>query len=217
MDEMQQFESIAPGTLRPHPNNYQDHPPDQLTHLIESLKSNGVYRNVVIARDGTILAGHGVVQAAVQLGLEKIPVQRLDLDPDDPRALKLLIGDNEISHLADRDDRALAEMLKSIADEVGLLGTGYDEMMLANLVLVTRPESEIADINEAAEWVGMPEFEEEALAPRCVVSFRSTEDREQFMAAIGATVINKKTEGVWSIWWPEKEKEALASMRFDDV
>ncbi len=93
--------------LRPHPRNYQGHPDDQLDHLIESIKANRIYRNIVIAQDNVILAGHGVVSAARKMGMDEIPVVRLEFDSDDPRALKVLTGDNEISHLAERDDRVL--------------------------------------------------------------------------------------------------------------
>jgi ParB-like chromosome segregation protein Spo0J len=45
--------------LKPHPRNYRTHSDDQLKHLIQSIKEHGFYRNVVVIKDGTILAGHG--------------------------------------------------------------------------------------------------------------------------------------------------------------
>ena len=70
---------VAISGLRPHPRNYREHPEDQLEHIKASIVENGFYRNVVAARDGTILAGHGVVLAATAMGLRKVPVIRLDL------------------------------------------------------------------------------------------------------------------------------------------
>lgn len=211
------IETVPIAELRPHPRNYRNHPDDQLDHLIESIKEHGLYRNIVIARDGTILAGHGVVKAAGKMGLTAVPVIRLDIAPDDSRALKVLTGDNEIEHLAEQDDRLLSELLKEIKDfDIdGLIGTGYDEMMLANLVYVTRPEHEVGDFNEAAHWVGMPEYEPAPEPLRVVVSFANEVDRAAFMSRIGATVINKNTAGTWSIWYPEKQKEDLFSLRFE--
>lgn len=72
------------------------------------------YKPIVIARDGTILAGHGIAEAARPLGIETVPVTRLDLDPDDPKALKILVDDNKVSGLAEQDDRALSEMLRGV-------------------------------------------------------------------------------------------------------
>ena len=72
------LEVLALKDLRPHPRNYREHPEDQLAHLKQSIQKHHIYRNIVIARDGTILAGHGVVEAAKALGLETIPGCRLD-------------------------------------------------------------------------------------------------------------------------------------------
>ena len=216
METMHEFtpETVSLAELRPHPRNYREHPDDQLEHLIESIREHGLYRNIAIARDGTILAGHGVAKAARKMGLETIPVLRLDLDPDDPRALKLLAGDNEIANLAEIDDRALTELLREVKefDVDGLLGTGYDEQQLANLLMVTRPKNEIEDFNEAAEWIGMPDFEPDIAPLKMVVSFRSEEDREKFVEFLGISVTGKTK----SIWWPAKERRDLGSIRFED-
>ena len=119
-------ETIPLANLIPHPRNYRTHPQDQIDHLCESIRKNGLYRNIVIARDDTILAGHGVVEACGQLGMEDIPIVRLDVAPDDPTALKVLAGDNEISHLGEINDRVLSDILKEINefDVDGLIGTG---------------------------------------------------------------------------------------------
>ena len=106
-------------------------------------------------------AGHAVVEACKGLGIEQVPVIRLPLKPDDPRALRVLTGDNEISRGGDVDDRLLAEILREIAhDEDGLLGTGFDEMQLANLVYVTRAAEEISTFDAAKEWVVLPALSE---------------------------------------------------------
>lgn len=123
--------------LKPHPRNYRDHPDDQIEHLKASLLEFGWYRNVVTARDLTILAGHGIVRAAQSLAMTDGPVVTLDLDPLEPRALKILALDNTSSRLARDDERALAVILREIADlpEVELIGTGFDLESLAALEL----------------------------------------------------------------------------------
>lgn len=50
-------------SLKPHPKNYRQHPEDQLAHLVRSIKQNGVYKNIVVSSDMTILAGHGIAEA----------------------------------------------------------------------------------------------------------------------------------------------------------
>ena len=212
-----QLETISLTEIKPHPRNYREHPEDQLTHLVESIKQHGLYRNIVIAKDGTILAGHGVALACKKMELKEVPVIRLDIDPEHPQALKVLAGDNEISHLGQIDDRALSEMLKEIknTDISGLLGTGYDEQMLMNLLLVTRPASEIADINEAAEWVGMPSYDEGTNPPRLVVSFVNETDRNTFCEIIKAQIQTIYRQGrSWSAWYPDRPRDDVRSVKF---
>lgn len=210
-------ELVEIADLKPHERNYRGHPADQLTHITQSIREHGFYRNVVVANDGTILAGHGVVDAATAEGITTIPVVRLDIGPNDPKALKVLTGDNELTRLAEIDDRLLSELLREIKDTDldGLLGTGYDEQMLANLVFVTRPASEIGDFNEAAAWVGLPAYEEASTIPKVVVNFDNTEDRDAFLKRLKV----KRQRGmglVISIWWPDRPREDPVSLRFDD-
>lgn len=200
--------------LKSHPRNYQHHPDDQLDQIIASIDQHGFYRNIVVAQDNTILAGHGVVQAVKKMGRDRVPVIRLPLDPDDPKALKVLTSDNEINNLAEVDDRILTEMLKEILqdDEMGLAGSGFNESQLATLAMITRPASEIADIDEAAEWVGLPEFEpEDRPAYQVLVSFRTTEERDEFAKKLG---IELRDKGKQSTWYPQTERRDLISVRW---
>jgi hypothetical protein len=212
-------ELAALETLHAHPENYRKHPADQLEHLAQSLREHGVYRNVVIANEGTVLAGHGVVEAARLAGLEEINVVRLEVGPNDPKARKLLAADNEIAHLSFVDDRALAELLKEIrAEDIdGLFGTGYDDAMLANLIFVTRPEHEVGDRNDAADWVGLPEYERIDAPHQLVLTFEEEDDRQEALARLGITTIHRRNRRVWSAHFPPTEVDDMTSVRFIDM
>lgn len=129
------LERVALADVRPHPRNYQQHPEDEIRHLMQSLSVHGVYRNVVIAREGTLLAGHGVVEAARRLGYTHLTMKRMDLDPHEPRALQIVVGDNEIARLALKQEDELVTLLQELSrdDPLALLGTGFDEATLAAL------------------------------------------------------------------------------------
>jgi hypothetical protein len=213
-------ELVRIADLKPHPENYQLHPQEEMEHIRASIRKYGIYKNVVIARDGTLLAGHGVVEGASLEGYEEIPVRRMDLDPFDTQAMSLLVGDNEIRHLAQVDDRKLADIIKRVADtdgDEGLVGTGYDRMMLANLVMVTRPTSEIRDHNEAAHWVGMPDYEPETPPFQVTVSFDTEEEKKEFLAMLGAEHKHMKGRDsrVTSVWWPLREKDDVGSLIYE--
>lgn len=209
---------IAVDALRPHPRNYRSHPEDQLAHIEQSLRLHGFYRNIVIARDGTILAGHGVALAARRIGLEEVPVIRLDVDPDEPRALQVLTGDNEIANLGGIDDRELTELLRDLTaddDWDALLGTGFDQQQLAALLLVTRPAHEIPDANAAAEWVGMPDFQTGDQRWQLVVSFASTDDRQRFIDEHNFQCTYTGVERTaWSMSWPYAERRDQKAVEY---
>lgn len=221
MSQLQPTETVAIADLKPHPRNYRAHPADQLEHLVQSLREHGLYRNIVVSRDGTILAGHGVVEAATELGWEEIAVIRLDVDPEDDQAIRVLTGDNELGRLAEVDDRLFSELLKELNDSDGeidgLLGTGFDEQMLANLIYVTRPQSEIRSMDEAAHWAGMPDFGQVDEPLKIVVSCETPADRDDLMKKLGIHTVAKKTGDTWSAWWPPRDREDLSSLRFDNA
>ena len=117
--------------LRALPENYRSHPEVQLQHLEASLDEFGWYRNIVVASDGVILAGHGIVEAARRKGLTQVPVHRVAFDSKDPRALKLAVADNEVSRLAQDDEQKLEAMLQALGRDGMLEGTGWTNDELA--------------------------------------------------------------------------------------
>ena len=207
-DFYMQVEMHEPESLVEHPKNYRQHPPEQIAHLIKSIKANGFYKNVVVSTDNVILAGHGVVKAARKMKADKVPVIKMPFDSEDPRALKVVAGDNEIGRLGMVDNDGLAKMLSSIQEMDDLLGTGFDEQSLADLLRQINPDEEIGDeIDVMAEWVGMPEYENEDMSAvrQIIVSFQNEDDIQAFAKLTG----NKITDKTKTIWYPRRDKEVL--------
>ena len=89
------------------------------------------FSSPIIARqqDRVIIAGHTRHQAALKMGLDKVPVRFLDLDPAQARALAL--ADNRLGEIADWDDGMLAEVLRELEAanvELGDLGWSGDAL-----------------------------------------------------------------------------------------
>ena len=99
-----------------------DHAVDE---VMQSIKRFG-FASPIIARkeDGVIIAGHTRMRAAKQLGLKKVPVRFMDLDPADARILA--IADNKLGEIADWDEEALSKILSDM-DDVDLEFTGFTE------------------------------------------------------------------------------------------
>tara|TARA_R110000782_G_scaffold70464_1_gene141577 strand:+ start:27299 stop:28135 length:837 start_codon:yes stop_codon:yes gene_type:complete len=127
---------IAISKLKPHPRNYRSHPEEQIDQIKASIESNGFYRNVVLANDLTILAGHGVVIASESLGMPTVPCIVLECEPDSSEALKVLVGDNYVSRLAEDDSEILTDVLADLQIDGDLLGTGFDDIAQASQVMV---------------------------------------------------------------------------------
>ena len=202
-------EQISIDKIKPHPRNYKVHPPDQLEHLQQSIKENGIYRNVLVANDLTILAGHGIVEAAKSLGLTSVPILRLDLPPNSTKAIKILTADNEVTHLAETNAREMSELLKELLVEDDLLGTGYDKAKIENLLMVSRSKDEVKRL-EDEQWGDFMDFQAVKANPKLIVNFENEKDREDFAKFIGAELTDKTKY----IWWPFKEKNKFAHLNY---
>lgn len=68
--------------------------------------------------------------------------------------------------------------------------------------------------NSPVEWRGLPRFVAKDKAPRLVISFDTEEQRDELIAQL-SLVLAKKTKSTYSAWWPPREREDLAALRFD--
>ena len=201
-------EQLPLSKLKEHPKNYKTHPESQLIHLKQSITEHGIYRNIIVTDDGTILAGHGVYQAAKELGLTSLPCLRVSIDPLSAKALKLLTADNEISHIADSNARELTDLLQQILIEDDLLGTGFDKEKLEALLMVSRSSDEIQNLDDE-------EFDDLDFTPldnaiKLIVSFEDEKDRSDFFKILGVS----HTDKTKNIWWPVKERQNTGDTYF---
>ena len=64
--------------IKPYTNNAKKHPAEQVEQIKKSIEEFGFLDPVAIYGNGEIAEGHGRYIAAVELGLEEIPVILLD-------------------------------------------------------------------------------------------------------------------------------------------
>ena len=145
------LETIAIDELQAHPRNYRGHPAEQIAHLKASLAEYGIVKNIVVASDNVILAGHGLVQAAREAGYKELPVCRIAMPSTDPKAQKFMVLDNEISRKSEDDADQLAALLKELQDSQDLTGTGYDSDEVTQLLNDLQAE-------EFAQVVDLPDL-----------------------------------------------------------
>ena len=130
--------------LRPYARNAKTHAPDQVAKIAASMAEFGWTVPVLVSAEGEVIAGHGRILAAGELGLPEVPVIILDhLSEAQRRAYR--IADNKLTELGGWDDALLAQELHALnGDGFDLSLTGLDETELDRLMGELRDEAESA-------------------------------------------------------------------------
>jgi hypothetical protein len=126
-----QIETRPIDRLVPYVRNSRTHSEDQIAQIAASIAEFGFVNPVLIGADDMIVAGHGRVLAAKQLGMAEVPVIVLDhLSEAQRRAL--VIADNRIAESAGWDEAMLKAELAALRDEefdLDLLGFSDDDLL----------------------------------------------------------------------------------------
>ena len=100
--------------LTAYAGNAKEHPQEQIEQIAESIKEFGFNDPVAVwGPDNTIVEGHGRVQAAKLLGIEEVPVIRLDHLTDEQRRAYTLVH-NQLTLNSTWDADALRAELDAI-------------------------------------------------------------------------------------------------------
>jgi DNA modification methylase len=132
--------------LRPYERNPRTHSPEQITKIAASLLEFGWTNPILVDGEAGIIAGHGRLLAARELGITTVPVIELThLSEAQKRAY--VIADNRLALDAGWDEDLLAEELKALEGlDFNLELTGFDLDELHDLL-----------DDESAEEVPAPE------------------------------------------------------------
>jgi ParB-like chromosome segregation protein Spo0J len=119
--------------LRPYERNARTHSPEQVAQIAASIQEFGFTNPLLVDGSDGILAGHGRLAAAKDMGLAEVPVIVLDhLSAEQRRAY--ILTDNQLALNAGWD----TDMLSLELGELGELGfdlslLGFDDEQLAEL------------------------------------------------------------------------------------
>ena len=116
--------------LVPYEKNARTHSAEQVAQIAASIQEFGFTNPILVASNDGILAGHGRLAAAKDLGLKDVPVVVLDhLTPTQRRAY--VLADNKLALNAGWDvDMLTSEMeqLQTVEFNLDLLGWSADEL-----------------------------------------------------------------------------------------
>ena len=122
--EFRKLSDVKPYETNPRVND------DAVAAVAASIREFGFRQPIVVDTDGVIVVGHTRYRAAVQLGLEKVPIHvAKDLTPEQIKAYR--IADNQTATLSEWDmDLLPIELLEleQTGFDLDLLGFDADEL-----------------------------------------------------------------------------------------
>ena len=147
MGKIGEVRAISVDLLVPYANNAKMHSKSQVEKIADSIQEFGFLNPCLIDKDYNIIAGHGRVLAAKQLGMTEVPCLFVEgLSEAQRRAY--ILADNRLTELGEWDMNLVTEELKWLDDmDFNIDLTGFEL------------ELEPPDAQEDEEWE-MPEITE---------------------------------------------------------
>lgn len=116
--------------LVPYERNARTHSPEQVSQLAASIVEFGFVNPILVDTEAGVIAGHGRLAAAKDLGLDEVPVVVLDhLSPTQRKAY--VIADNQLAQNAGWDMSLLQQEVAGLQlqdFDLGLLGFDDDTL-----------------------------------------------------------------------------------------
>lgn len=140
-----QVEQVSVEALIPHASNARTHPETQVEQIAASITEFGFNNPVLIDDESTIIAGHGRVLAALELGIETVPCIRLSHLSEAQRKA-YVIADNKIALNSGWDDQLLALGISELTElgcDLSVLGfTNFELSTLGDAQEVEKSDQE---------------------------------------------------------------------------
>lgn len=177
--------------------------------VMESIKRFGFASPIIARTNGEVIAGHTRLKAAEALGLDRVPVRYMDLDPAEAHLLAL--ADNKLNEEAEWDASMLATVLSDFSfDDTALAGWDSDDLDK----LASKLGANSGPTDPLQEWQGMPEFDQQDKTSECslIVHFDAWEHVEAFAQLVGQNL----TKNTRSIWFPKQQNMDTNSKRYDE-
>ena len=129
--------------LLAHPKNPNTHPQNQIKLLAQNIRYHGWRHAIVVSKlSGYIVAGHGRLEAAKELGVSIVPVEYQDFASED-NELAVLVGDNRLAELSSLDLNSLQDIVDQFKEnDFDTILAGYEPADLESLLEEKKPDFE---------------------------------------------------------------------------
>lgn len=142
----QEFVTVDPRQLIPHPDNPQEGDKEAIA---ESIEENGFFGYVIVQKStNRVIAGWHRCSEAVKAGMQSIPAMVVDVS--DEQATRILLADNRTQSRmkgAARNDRLIENLKRIQATKGNLRGTGYSKDNLEKLRQELEPPPPPEDVD----------------------------------------------------------------------
>jgi len=126
--------------LIPYAKNARTHDDAQVAQIAGSIKEFGFNNPVLVSADNGIIAGHGRVMAARKIGMDKVPVVRLEHLTETQRKAYIL-ADNRIAMNSDWDKELLKIEFEELKiDGVDIESLGFDSSEIDELLEIEQTD-----------------------------------------------------------------------------
>jgi ParB-like chromosome segregation protein Spo0J len=206
--------------LVPYAKNARTHSEAQISQLAASIVEFGFLNPILVDTSAGILAGHGRLAAAKQLGLTKVPVVVLDHLTEEQRR-SYVLADNKLAENAGWDLELLREELGSMEIDPAVLGFGEDDLKrLHDGLELEAFEGLAAAGTERAEperqpGLGLPDREDEDEAADATAESGEVEERHVFSVNLlwdDREVLLAAVRAAKERWGLEGTPEALVAL-----
>jgi len=128
------IEYLDRSAIVPYARNARTHSEEQVNQIAASIREFGFTNPILVDEDNGLIAGHGRLQAAIKLGMDKVPAIRMEgLSEAKKRAL--VIADNKLALNAGWDlDLLKVELSDLDAAGFDLSLTGFSDLELGALL-----------------------------------------------------------------------------------
>lgn len=125
----------------PHPKNPNTHPQNQIKILAQNIRYHGWRHPIVVSKlSGYIVAGHGRLEAARELGVSIVPVEYQNFATED-NELAVLVGDNRLAELSTLDLNGLQDIIDGFkASDFDTILAGFEPTDLDALLGEQKPD-----------------------------------------------------------------------------
>ena len=154
---------VDPKTLKPSPDNPNDHTQEQIERLAEILLYQGFRSPIVVSNQtGNITTGHGRTLAAIHANMNQVPVSYQDFDDWD-QEYSYIVADNAIAEWATLD--------------LSKINTQIPDLGLIDINLFGLKSFEIEPMDKYNEKTGAKELDESEFSqfdhscPKCGFEF----------------------------------------------